>query len=297
MPVRQSRLPLLGGVVLASLLALVVAATIIWMLVRPSETTFNIVAETERVTMELSEQVPWRWNLRDVKLREADLEESSFTGAIQLGKPVDVTMERVASGSLWIHVTHPPARSTGTCEAATKFVHDEPTGHTACEFDIFIRDIAERAGRGITTILTLEGDVSVGRPVGFETQGSGSAVLRSGRVTLRERSIFGQNVYEAGSVDLETGDFFQVERSSGSEQSRGFIVIDERPGMTAAFRAVGRKAVVGRPGGGEYPVTSRLFQRLLNDVGIQVLSALLAALVGIVGFAASVIELRSVWRT
>src|SRR5688572_2864111 len=149
MRVRQSHLTLLGGFVLASLVGLAVAAAIIWTLIRPSETTFNVVAETERVTMALTHQVPWRWNLRDVTLREVEDKEQSFTGAIQLGKPVDVVMERVANGTLWIHVTHAPPNSTGTCEAATKFVSDDPTGQTACEFDIFIRDIAERADRGV----------------------------------------------------------------------------------------------------------------------------------------------------
>jgi hypothetical protein len=304
MPARLPRMALLLLTIFASALLVLCAAAAIWLLLQPRETTFTVAAETERVTMTLNHQVPWRWNLDKVRLRQREKEEV-FTGSLKLGAPVEVLIERVAMGTLWIRAEHRPAPGRAACEPGTLFGTDEEAAaRTSCDVDILIPDVPARAGRGETLILMLVGRIAAGRPVGFETRGSGTALLRSGRVSMRETSIFGSNVYETGGVELDAGDFFRVKHDAAAatdnartaEPARGFVVLDERPAMRTAFRAVGREGVVERPGGGEYPLSSPLLRRFLEDDLFQVLSALLAGFFGVITLVASIIQAWGVVR-
>src|SRR5688572_136517 len=108
--------------------------------------------------------------------------------------------------------------------------------------------------------------ISAGRPVGLETQGSGTALLRSGRVTLREASFISRGLHDASMVDLNAGDFFRVAQVNPEGLASGFIVADERPAMTVAFRIARKKATITRPGGVEFPMASDIFSRFANDV-------------------------------
>ena len=279
-------IPLAVG--LASILFIFTAVATLWLLLWPPETTFNVVAETERVVMKATHQVPWRWTFDKAVLTQGS-ETADFSGSIRLGAPVEVAVERVGYGTLWIAVRHIADRD-GTCASATLFGADEEAkGRTSCEFDILVPGIPERAAEGETVVLMLEGEISAGRPVGFQTQGTGTALLRSGRVTLRESTVLG-TPYDAETKELDAGDFFSVGQVNPEIHPRGFVVADERPAMTAAFRIVGREGIVERPGGGESRIASDIVSRFSKDKLFRVLVALIAAILGLVTLGAAIVE-------
>ena len=286
--VHLSRRVISLAVVLVSAVALLAALSTLVVLAFPRETTFNVVAETERLDMKVDYQLPWRWTFEEAVLRQAH-SQGTFSGSLQLGFPVQVTMERVGHGDLSIAVTHQTDQNKG-CNAATLFgLDEEAQGRTSCEFDILVSDISGRASRGRTTVLTLEGDVSAGRPIGFQTQGSSTALLRSGRVTLREKTMVLGAPFDAGTKNLEAGDFFRVGILNQPTGATGFVVVDERPAMTTAFRVVGKQASIERPGGGEVQIATGITSRLANDPLLQWLLAVISAIVSVISVSAAIV--------
>ena len=244
--VRLARKVIPPATALAGTLSVIVAVGALWLLLSPFDTTFQVVAETERIVMTVNHQLPWRWTFERSILRHG-MHQGAFSGSLQLGFPVEVTIERVGHGSLWIAIRHQTGQDH-KCRSATLFGPDEEALEPVpCEFDITVSDIPGRAAQGQTTVLALEGEISAGRPLGFQTQGSGTALLRSGRVTLREATFISRRSYDASIQDLYAGDFFRVTEVNPEIIARGFIGVDERPAMTAAFRIVGKEGTVERP--------------------------------------------------
>ena len=106
-------------------------------------------------------------------------------------------------------------------------------------------------------------------PGGLRDPGSGTALLRSGRVTLREASFISLRLHDASLVDLNAVDLFRVAQVNPEGLASGFIVADERPAMTAAFRIARKKATITRPGGVEFPMASDILSRFANDVELH----------------------------
>jgi hypothetical protein len=268
---------------LAALATVLLIVGLIAVVVVPRPTTFNVTAETERVEMTLLEPAPSRWTLEAVAIDEDDNRtEASFSGFLELAPQTRVLIQRVALGPLWIHVECLP----GCASAGRLLGEDEtPIRPLPRRIDVHVSELEERARRGTTVLLPLAGTVSAGRTIGIETGGT-TAMLRNGRVSMLGRSVFREDIFEAGAITLEAGDQFDV-----AGQTLGFVVADERPAMTAAYRAIARTGTVVRPGGGTYTVSASLLGRLFSDDLFRALSALLALAAGIatvVGFGVQV---------
>jgi hypothetical protein len=139
----------------------------------------------------------------------------------------------------------------------------------------------EKAQNSKTTLISLSGSIRPGREVGIETPGS-TAILRDGSVTVMVHKVIGGERFEARQETLRAGDLFLVEHDV---ETAGFVVIDERPALTAAYRISGKKAFIQRPGGGDrIPLAATLFQRLLNDDVFQVVAWVLACISALATF-------------
>lgn len=250
----------------------------------PSRTTFNVTATTERVRMWFGAERPVsRWQLDDVELEEQGQRATKFSGSLEFADSVDVIIQRVAMGELWISArSRRPTRSVGRYYG----VGDVPLGDAPDAINIYVPDLPARANAGRTVILAVFGDVELGLPLGINTAGSG-ALLRSGKVSLIGRSAVRGDPFQAGAVELDAGDAVRVSDPEGA--AVGFVVADERPALTAAYYVRGRTMQVTRPGGGTYPISASGFQSLTHDRLSQVVSgvfALLAALVSLAPIAA-----------
>jgi len=247
-------------------------------LLAPVPATFNVTVQSEHVEFFTDGAPVSRWPLDRVWLFEGDADSARpFTGSLEFADSVHVTVERVALGPLLIRVEAPRA---GDPAAVLYDAADEPLGPVRAPLEIEVPDLARRSAAGQELLLPLTGRVRSGRSVGFETPG-GAGLLRGGKAALLGRSLLERTpflarlasgtVFEAGSVTLDAGDQFTVE---GVESPAfGFIVVDERPALAAAYRVVGRSGRVERPGGQAYSVRVNLRARLVHDGPLQALYA------------------------
>jgi hypothetical protein len=249
-----------------------------------TKTTFNVTAETERIEMKLDESPPSRWTLDDVMISEENDPQSAFSGFAELAASVDVLIERVAFGPLWIHVE---CRSECSSVGILRATDETPLRRLPRRVEILFAGFEDRAKQGRTVLLPLAGTVSAGRPIGIETGGT-TAILRAGQVTMLGRSVFRENIFEAGAFALAAGDQFKVEGPT-----LGFVVADERPALTAAYRVVSDVGTVIRPGGGEYPVSASILGRLLADDWFRALAGALGLFGGVATFVQLVLEIKN----
>jgi hypothetical protein len=154
--------------------------------------------------------------------------------------------------------------------------------------DLYFGNIKQRADAGKTILLTLTGSIGSGRQVGVEVAGS-SAVLRDGAVSVLVPSVFSGAYFEAHRITLGAGDGFRVSGTSIASGTEGFVLADERPALTAAYRVSGRRATVVRPGGGSYDVRVSEYQRIIHDEFFRVV-------MGLLGFVGAVTSPLSFWR-
>jgi uncharacterized protein YjbI with pentapeptide repeats len=293
----KTSLVLLGGSVVA-LMALILAAYVAFV-ASPSPTTFNVTVDTERITYTTVGEPPSRIVLDSVEVFSETFAESAgslspFIGSFQVGPSAKVEIQRIGLGGLSIIVE---AYETGS---AGRFFDEagEPAGEAGSFVEFYVDDPSSRALEGQSAIIPLAGEVFPGRKVGIETRGT-TAILRSGKVTMIGRSIFwglNDKIFEAGSVNLDMGDQFFVD--TPQSEAFGFAVVNERPAMTAAYRVVGRRAHVVRPGPNAsssskvagYPVSISFLDRLLHDPIFQVLSLFFGGLVALTTIGSFVVK-------
>ena len=250
---------------------------------------FNVTVTTERLAFDRPIPSQQRWTFQGARLETAGRITPGFTGSIELDKPVRGFIERIGEGPLWVHVecTSPPSCETGRV-FSDKDVVLFVAGPT---LDIWIGNVKQAAERGITTVLTLSGTIAPGREVGVETLGS-TAILREGSVAVLVETAFGTDRFEARREPLDAGDLFRIVDPDPDYQTDGFVVADERPALTAAYRVGGGRGYRQRPGGGGYYVAATTYQRILHDEFFQMLSGGLVILAGLaaVGQLAAVLK-------
>ncbi len=266
------------------LLALVMVAFMIVCVVgliavkRKPGAIFNVTVTTERLSFERPIPSQQRWTFQGARLETAGNTTPSFTGSIELDTPVRGFIERIGEGPLWVHVE---CTSRPPCQVGRVFSDKDAVLFVAGPtLDIWIGNVKQAAERGITTVLTLSGTITPGREVGIETLGS-TAILREGSVAVLVETAFGTDRFEAHREPLEAGDLFRIVDPDPGNQTDGFVVADERPALTAAYRVGGGRGYRQRPGGGGYDVVATTSQRILRDEFFQMLSWVLVLLAGL----------------
>lgn len=142
-------------------------------------------------------------------------------------------------------------------------------------------DPSSKSVDGITTIIPISGKVILGRALNYELYNSSTAIVRSGVVKMVGKSLLGNHFFESGVIDLNIGDQFIME--DGETKAYGFIVVNEMPAMTAAYRTVGRQGKIITPGpvdnNSGYYISTSLTSRFLNDNFFQGISWSFASLI------------------
>jgi uncharacterized protein YjbI with pentapeptide repeats len=263
----------LEAVLLIVLLTIGIFSAAVAIVYYPFSTTFDVAAQTEYLEFIAKEKPKSRWMLNKVEVFHSNSESPEiFSGEFEPAARISVQIKRIASGPLLIHV-----RAIGQAQSpGAFFVDGEPFREAVQYTDIRIPDPEGQAKTGRSIIIPVTGEITVGQSVGIEAPG-GTGLLRSGKVTMLEHSLFSDNVFIASSVDLSAGDTFKVHEMKSP--SMGFIVVDERPCLTAAYRVIGNKAIITRPGGGEYPLSVSFLKMLLYDNLFQGVSTLFGILI------------------
>lgn len=285
----KQRILLLLGVG-AGVLPILLLAGFLTFVFYPLSTTFNVTAHTERLLFRTGAAADVTFDLDAVSVFDGtNGEEHVFSGQFQVASHTDVVIERIAFGPLRL-ILEASRGSTGTF-----FESDEPVGKASSYIEFSVPDPAARAEDGRTLLVPIAGEVVPGRDVGAGGGGT-TSILRSGTVTMLGRSILSNwfsttaGLFEAGTVELEAGDQFHAK---GAEtESYGFAVVDERPGLTAAYRVQGRRGIVSRPGpsASGYSISVSLMDRILNDRLFQAVSLASAGILAVVTLFTSVLH-------
>lgn len=252
------------------------------------EAVFSVVATTERVDFNGAAGKLRRWVFPKAVLVANGLADKAIDGSVEVHASAKGFIERVAFGDLWVHVecldpncTPPLVRWFDT--------NDQLAGtFDGRSADLFVGGIRAMADEGKTTLLTLIGDISIGRQVGAEQAGQ-SALLREGTVSVLVKSVFSRRYFESKRFPLDTGDGFSVRNMSPETKAEGFALADERPGLTAAYRFVAKAGLVARPGGADYEVRPSIFQRIAADEFFKVV-------MGILAFVGAIAAPINLWR-
>lgn len=248
----------------------------------PLSTSFNVTVHTERLLFRTHTEGASVLDLSQVNVfDEATGTRGVFDGRFEVAANTDVVVERIAQGPVRITLEAAGER------AGVYLQRDEQVGAAGSYVEFVVADPDARAQKGRTLLVPVSGTVEPGRDVGRGGTGT-TSILRSGKVTMLGRSVFSQwfapeaEVFEAGSVALDAGDQFRVE--DAETEAYGFVVVDERPGLTAAYRVQGRRGIVSRPGPttSGYSVSVSFVDRILHDRLFQAFSMAFAALIALI---------------
>ncbi|MBF0521292.1 MAG: hypothetical protein HQK92_16395, partial [Nitrospirae bacterium] len=132
--------------------------------------------------------------------------------------------------------------------------------------------------KGQTVLLPLIGkDVTLGIVVNDKLCGS-AAILRSGKVTMLGKTILG-DVYKVMESTLDAGD--QITMKGQESLSYGFVLLDERPALTASYRTIGKYALLSHTGFNSYRMSASWLDLLMKNTFVTALYTILGAIYSI----------------
>lgn len=241
-------------------------------------TTFNITARTESLSLITTNDHRSTWQLENVKVFKGfSRKGSSFTGNVKVLPGAEVSFERIASGPFRIRCwTIDPT-------AVVAKLNDAGTGSTEDVRErlvIRIDNLADRAARGESIVVSVTGKIEIGSSIGFDS-GTRTALLRGGKISLLGHSLFNRSRFDGGTFSLDTGDYITIE---DGRSSSGIVVVNEEPALTAVVRAVGNRSKVSRFASQGYQITISLLTRIRNDGSLQAAWATTLFILGLAGY-------------
>lgn len=241
-----------------------------------------MTVNTEYIHYQIREKNNSRFIFEDVEVTGLDsVIYKNFNGSFELSNDVKVTIERIAFGSAVITIEKAKDSSTGKLFNG---VDGKLLSQTPSFVEFIIDSLSERAGRGQTIILPIDGDVTIGRSVDMEIYGEGSSILRSGNISLTGQSQIFSEEFDANSQELLLGD--QLKFDAVTNKAFGFVTLNENPGIQAAYRVKARRARILKPGlreidGGKV-IRARPLDRFLHASSFQFLSLLFGCIIVII---------------
>jgi hypothetical protein len=219
-----------------------------------------------------------RWYFRNVRFFPGlEPEGKVVNGSLQLNSNVSIAVERIGSGPLRMRIQ--ALNKEGS--VGQLYNDSDEVNETLSSRVILVADDVEgRAKNGQRFVFPFAGGLDLDGASGF-MGGAPYPIIRSGKVLLLGRTLLGSSHYEAGSVALEEGDSLRFIRCSGS--AVGFIIVDDRPAITAVYRIVASKGNVSRFGSQGYDIGTSLAARIKNDGSVQLVWACFLFLLGLFG--------------
>jgi hypothetical protein len=239
--------------------------------------TYVVSASTERVIIHSTALAGSKWYLDNAEIMSAcESEWRRFTGTIHVHSSTKIAIERIAEGPLRISVLDKHGQEDETVAELYDFVDEAGVLAKGCLY-VTIEDLRNRSQNGETVVLPVNGYMEIGREPRHETT-KYVPLLRSGKIQLIGKTLFGNSVYDAGTITLGIGDIFIVERPQAGS---GLVLADQLPGLTAVSYTVGDRAYVHRFGTDGYKVSSTLWVRIKKDPIIRGLAAAVVFILGV----------------
>ncbi|SDM97895.1 hypothetical protein SAMN04488090_4678 [Siphonobacter aquaeclarae] len=247
-------------------------------LLDPVSTSFSVTAQTERISVNILDDNGSRINLYEATIYDKGTEPiyQGFNGSLKLQRGTSVQIERIAYGPAILTFTTASGTTTGTLfNESGKFVR-----HTGRYLQVFLENLRAKADSGFTTVVPIDGEVSIGRSIDFETFRESTALFRSGQISLVGSSRFADS-FDAGTIQLFLGDQIVFEKQQNN--AFGFVTINEEPGMQASYRVAANQATVLKSGpqieGSGYAIRATKLDRLLKSPTYQFASLFFGSLV------------------
>jgi hypothetical protein len=257
-----------------AVIALLTACTVTFI---QHSATFAVTAAIERVEFITSKGKTTNWFLKNAQyIPEYESPRQEFSGYLELGEGVRVTIERVAMGPLYIQVQ---ANTPDQSDLGVLFAEDgSPLGaiHRHALFKII--DFQTLSANGKNVVLPISGDVRLGTLVERPTLPS-VPLLRQGQITVIGHSLLGDDLYKGDSQSLDPGDVVEIGNASGP--AIGFVAVEEGPALMATFHVVAKNLSVNRLPASGYTVSSTVFSRIKNDGTLQSIWAALLFLLAL----------------
>ena len=261
-------------------------------------TLFNVTAQTEIVSFYTRQKPISRINLYGADIYfDGYKKYTGFNGALELNKGVEVNIERLAKGSLFIDVEALETSSVGKLFSG----EDGSLVYNAEDhLNIEVRNVDSLLNNGYSLVVPLTGKVELGGSVDIEINGETSPVLRAGNITMTGYSKLGDDFFVAGTEELFLGDCLTFEDHDNlSTDALGFAVVNDRPAIQVSYRVESTEAVVVKPGpkgrNTGYRISASLFDRFRYDrffQGISLIFGVLVVLTTIGDFTITILQFK-----
>ncbi len=228
-----------------------------------SHTTFNVHAETDRVSVYTSANKNLVWWVQGATVflscssDPKDAEPVRFSGRLVFGNNVDVDV-RSWKGRMMSISVHGDHSDVPVLEAFKS--NDEMVFDAFDCVDIKIDDLEGAKQKGQTFVFPVSGDISIGGEISFRK--NDGYLLKSGQVNILDKGLLVDHYYSVGPFELNTGDKFKVK--GNSVDSVGFISLNEDD-MMVVYRAKGQYGLVQRYMSEDYEISNSIWTRLYHD--------------------------------
>lgn len=269
---KNKALLLFSGIFIGCILVFVIVINI------PIPTTFNVSVKTERLEFTTVDNNNSRLPLNRVEVYNFNGDSLGIqNGSFEIAIGSTVLVERISNGPLLIKIQGREDQSAGIFFSASQ---DEIERKAENFVEFIIMDPPERNKYGETIVIPISGQVILGKTINYESYASSTALVRSGTITMVGKSLIGDQFFESGTHTLNIGDQFKVVKPQS--KAYGFVAINEDPGMSAAYRVLGKKGKILTPGpvteSPGYSISTNLISRFLYDSFFQGISWALASL-------------------
>ncbi|WP_160114674.1 hypothetical protein [Aquimarina sp. AU474] len=272
-------------------LALLLFGTVIYLFSRSSlETSYELNAITEGVSINTGNNSELIWFFENAKLISNQTKDSYFSGSLKFNDSTTITIKRVSLGLCAISIRNTVNTSVGTLH------YDAYKKRLGKSIHIVLDSIQYRSHQGSTIVFPLNkinGFISTPSPVAQETD-MNVPILREGKVSLLNTSFNKKTVYQAGEYILHTGDQFKLKERISPYY--GFLTINENPCMNLNYKVAGSKGYIQSPGGLIHSAESTLLHKLQNDIFYQWLSLVFGVLVVIASLFGAVNDVKDMFK-
>jgi hypothetical protein len=243
-------------------------------------TLFNITAHTEIIKFHTVNKPISRYNINNASIHVTENYEfkniySSFNGSLELNKNVNVEIERISQGAIFIILEGEIGASIGNLYNSNNKKVFKAEDYMLIE----IKKVDSLLNAGVSIVFPLSGIVELGESVDVEIYEETSPVLRTGDIAMTGYSSFGSGRYfDAGSKKLYLGDCLEFEE----KEAIGFISINDNPALQVAYRIEADQAIIRKPGpkgkNSGYRISASVYDKFINDSLFQGISLIFAML-------------------
>lgn len=262
---------------------LIMAAIIIFYIyLFTPQNTYNVIAETEMITIEIAKDSYQKIPLKSAYYTDDFFSEelSPHSGSFKPNPGTKMTISRASEDNLRISIKLIDSKSKENESGEKDSIKEKSTGiffnqkdeidsiSTTGDFIDFIVPLESSSKR---MIIPFRGKVQLGiNPFGNVPQ-SGSAILNGGKVQIIGEAIIGNSFYLGDTYALNHGDQIQIEKDSNLlADSYGIVLVDrDKPGLSVNYKSKAAQARIFTPGPVNnkqgYKLKESLVSRFSND--------------------------------